>query len=53
MNKTQRPDDVTSSRIATLASGVLAGRVNPTKAQMKTLAAVALDNAANKSTKKR
>ncbi|BAQ45878.1 hypothetical protein Maq22A_c13285 [Methylobacterium aquaticum] len=36
---TPRP---TSSKVSTLASGVLAGRVKPTPAQVKTLAATAL-----------
>lgn len=41
-------DDVTSKKNATLASGVLKGTIKPTTAQVKTLAAIALDNAANK-----
>lgn len=32
----------TSSSVSTLASGVLSGRVNPTAAQVRTLAATAL-----------
>ena len=32
----------TSPSVSTLASGVLAGRVNPTAAQVRTLAATAL-----------
>lgn len=43
-----KKDDVTSPKIATLASGVLSGTIKPTPAQIKSLAAVALDNAANK-----
>ncbi|MEA2701986.1 MAG: hypothetical protein QOE22_695 [Candidatus Parcubacteria bacterium] len=43
-----KKDDVTSSKNATLASKVLSGAIKPTSAQVKTLAAVALDNAANK-----
>jgi hypothetical protein len=44
----KKKDDVTSPAIATLASGVLKGDIKPTQAQIKTLAAVVLDNAANK-----
>jgi len=36
------PPKQTSFEVSTLASGVLSGRVNPTKAQVKTLAATAL-----------
>jgi hypothetical protein len=41
-------DDVTSLKNAKLASAVLRGTVKPTVAQVKTLAAIVLDNAANK-----
>lgn len=36
------PPRQTSSKVSTLASNVLAGRVTPTKAQINTLAASAL-----------
>ena len=48
----RRPDDVTSKKNATLASNILKGAVKPTKAQIKTLAAIVLDNAANKPKKR-
>ena len=46
-----KKDDVTSPKNARLASAVLRGAVRPTVAQIKTLAAIALDNAANKKRK--
>lgn len=36
------PPKQTSPKVSTLASGVLSGRVTPTKSQIKTLAATAL-----------
>jgi hypothetical protein len=46
-----KQDDVTSPKNARLASAVLRGAIKPTVAQVKTLAAIALDNAANKKRK--
>ncbi|MDO8358833.1 MAG: hypothetical protein Q7T08_02190 [Devosia sp.] len=42
----------TSSRVSTLASKVLSGSVNPSKAQVKTLAATALSQDQTKGNKK-
>lgn len=42
----------TSSRVSTLAAKVLSGTVNPTKAQVKTLAATALSQDQTKGNKK-
>ena len=42
-----KPDDVTSHKNAKLASDILAGRIRPTPKQVRTIAAIALDNAAN------
>lgn len=46
-----RKDDVTSPKFAKLASGVLRGAIKPTTSQVKSLAAIVLDNAANKRAK--
>ncbi len=44
----KKPDDVTSKKNSTLASNILKGKIKPTKAQILTLAAIVLDNSANK-----
>jgi hypothetical protein len=47
-----KKDDVTSPKNAKLASAILRGAIKkPTMAQIKTLAAITLDNAANKKRK--
>ncbi len=51
--KPKKEDDVTSKKNATLASDVLSGKKIPTKKEILTLAAIALDNAANKKPKKK
>lgn len=43
-----KKEETVSPAMASLASDVLAGRVKPTTAQIKQLAATALTNAANK-----
>ncbi|MGU3389833.1 hypothetical protein [Sphingomonas sp. M1A8_2b] len=49
------PPRQTSSKVSTLASNVLAGRVTPTKAQINSLAATALgqDQTSGQAPKKR
>ena len=47
------PPRQTSSKVSTLASNVLAGRVNPTRAQVNALAASALGQDQTKGQKKR
>lgn len=42
-----KKEETVSPAMAKLASDVLAGRITPTKAQVKQLAATALTNAAN------
>ena len=49
----RKSDDVTSHKNAKLASDILAKRIKPTPKQVRTIAAIALDNAANKSKKRR
>ncbi len=49
----KKPDDVTSPKNAKLASAILRGAITPTKAQIKTMASIALDNAANHSKKRK
>ncbi len=44
----KKQDDVTSRKNATLASDVLTKRIKPTQKQILTLAAIVLDNVANK-----
>lgn len=47
------PPKQTSPKVSTLASGVLSGRITPTKAQTKTLAATALGQDQTKGQKPR
>jgi hypothetical protein len=50
--KPSKPKKQTSDRVSKLASDVLAGRKNPTKSEIKTLAASALGQDETKGTRK-
>ncbi|WP_417620909.1 hypothetical protein [Parasphingorhabdus sp.] len=49
----KKPTKQTSPKVSSLASGVLAGRIKPTQAQVKSLAATALGQDETKGQKRR